>query len=223
MGQVIAELLPLTLGVAISPIPIIAAILMLLTPRPREAALGFLAGWLLGIVGLTVLMLVIANVIGMTSVTGEPKTPVSWIILLLGVLVVVMAVRHWMERPEPGTVPPWMRAVDGVTPARSVIWGLLLAVVNPTNVMMFVPAGIAISQGELGIGGQVVAVAVFSLVAACGVAVPVLGYLADPGRMRGPLDELRGWLRDDNATIMFVLLLVIGFVLLGRGIGGLVD
>lgn len=35
------------------------------------------------------------------------------------------------------------------------------------------------------------------------------------------LDSLRGWLTQNNATVMAVLLLVIGVVLLGKGIGGL--
>ena len=39
--------------------------------------------------------------------------------------------------------------------------------------------------------------------------------------MAGPLESLLGWLEQNNATVMAVLLLVIGVVLLGEGIGGL--
>ena len=46
MGTVIGDLLPLALGVAISPVPIIAVILMLLSPRAGAASLGFAVGWL---------------------------------------------------------------------------------------------------------------------------------------------------------------------------------
>ena len=42
--------MPLALGVAISPIPIIATILMLLAPQARGTSVGFLLGWVLGIV-----------------------------------------------------------------------------------------------------------------------------------------------------------------------------
>ena len=37
-------------------------------------------------------------------------------------------------------------------------------------------------------------------------------------RMRGRLDSLRGWLVAHNAAVMSVLLLVIGVVLIGKGI-----
>jgi hypothetical protein len=38
MGQAIGEILPLAVGVALSPVPIIAIILMLGTPRARSNA-----------------------------------------------------------------------------------------------------------------------------------------------------------------------------------------
>ncbi|TDD39737.1 GAP family protein [Actinomadura sp. KC06] len=226
MGEVIGDLLPLAVGVAISPIPIIAMILMLLSPRARTTGPGFLAGWAGGIVIATTVLVVIANAIGMNSASGEPKTPVSWIELLLGVLVLTLAVRQWTSRPGAGTraeTPSWMRAIDEVTPARAATLGLLLSAVNPKNLIMCVAAGIAIAQGELGVGSEVVAVAVFNVIAACSVAVPVLVYVFDAERMRAPLDDLKAWLERNSTTVMFVLLLVIGFVLLGKGIGGLID
>ncbi|TDB87071.1 GAP family protein [Actinomadura sp. KC216] len=226
MGEVIGNLLPLAVAVAVSPIPIIAVILMLLSRQARTTGRGFLAGWAAGIVVATTILVVIANAIGMNGPAGEPKTPVSWIEMLLGVLVLTLAARQWTSRPGEGTqaeVPSWMRAIDEVTPARAATLGLMLSAVNPKNLMMCVAAGIAIAQGELGIGEEVGAVAVFSVIAVCSVAIPVLLYVTDAERMRGPLDDLKAWLERNNATVMFVLLLVIGVVLLGRGIGGLID
>ena len=44
MGSVIGEILPLAVGIAISPIPIIAVILMLLSPHAKGASVGFMIG-----------------------------------------------------------------------------------------------------------------------------------------------------------------------------------
>jgi hypothetical protein len=55
------ELLPLALGIAISPIPIIAIILMLITPKARSNGLAFLGGWMVGILAVGGLALVVAN------------------------------------------------------------------------------------------------------------------------------------------------------------------
>ena len=62
MGSVIGDILPLALGIAISPIPIIAAILMLLSPKARGTSVGFLLGWVLGIVVAVVVFTLLASV-----------------------------------------------------------------------------------------------------------------------------------------------------------------
>lgn len=64
-------------------------------------------------------------------------------------------------------------------------------------------------------------VAVFTLIAASMVAVPVVAFLIAGRRMEPSLNSLHAWLTQNNATVMAVLLLVIGVVLLGKGIGAL--
>lgn len=59
MGTVLGELLPLAVGVAVSPVPIIAVILMLLAPRAGGTGQGFLLGWVAGIVAAVVVFLLI--------------------------------------------------------------------------------------------------------------------------------------------------------------------
>lgn len=226
MGDVIGQLLPLAAGVAISPVPITVVILLLLAPHARVTGPVFLAGWVAGVLIATTVLVLIAAGVGMNAAPGEPKTAVSWFKLLLGVLMLTLAVRQITARPGPddeAELPRWMTAVHGFTPAKAASFGLLLSAVYPKNLMMCAAAGIAIGEGEFGAGGKVVAVAVFTVIAACSVAVPVIAYCAAADRMRAPLDALKIWLERNNTTVMFVLLLVIGVVLIGRGLGGLID
>jgi hypothetical protein len=65
----------------------------------------------------------------------------------------------------------------------------------------------------------VAVIAIFTLVAASTVLVPVVGYLVAAHALRDPLDGLREWLQQENAVIMTVLLLVIGVSMIGKGIG----
>ena len=51
MGEAIGQSLPLAIGVALSPIPIIAVVLMLTTPRARANGPAFVLGWLVGLGG----------------------------------------------------------------------------------------------------------------------------------------------------------------------------
>jgi threonine/homoserine/homoserine lactone efflux protein len=144
--------------------------------------------------------------------------------LVFGVLLLVMAVRRWRERPKPGEaadMPKWMGTIDSFTLPKALGLGFLLSAVNPKNLLLCLAAGTTIGAAHLSGGGDVVAVVVFTLIAASTVAVPVIGYLTARNMMTGPLDSLRDWLTQNNATVMAVLLLVIGVVLLGKGISGL--
>ncbi len=73
MGPVLGELLPLAVGVAVSPIPIIAAILMLLGRHARTTSIGFAIGWLVGIVVAVAVFVALGSAVdldGSSSSTG---------------------------------------------------------------------------------------------------------------------------------------------------------
>lgn len=223
MGEVIGDLLPLAVGVAISPIPIIAAILMLLSKRAAQTSTGFLLGWLVGIVAVTVIVLVLVGQAGDTS-GGKPSTLSSIIKIALGALLVLMAGKQWHGRPkegETGTMPKWMSAIDSFTFVKAAGLGVVLSAVNPKNLIMCVGAGTTIGAAHLPVGQVAVAVVVFTVIAASTVAIPVIGYLAARQKMAGPLNTMRGWLTQNNATVMAVLLLVIGVAMIGKGIAAI--
>jgi threonine/homoserine/homoserine lactone efflux protein len=224
MGSVIGDLLPLAVGVAVSPVPIMAVILMLLAPRAVGASLGFAGGWVLGIVAATVITLLVASSADIGSDDNGPSTGASWVQLLLGLALLALGVRQWRGRPRAGEdapLPKWMAAIERITPVKALALGALLAAVNPKNLVMCVSAGVTVADGALSTGEQVVAIAVFTALAACTVVLPVLAYLVAKARMRGPLDELRLWLQANNAAVMSVLFLFIGVTLVGKGLGGL--
>jgi len=223
MGQVIGDLLPLGVGVAISPIPIIAVILMLLAPRAGGTSTGFLVGWVVGIVAATTVFVLLAGVLDLAS-GDEPSAAASWIKAVLGALLLLLAGRQWRSRPKDGeqpAMPKWMAAIDRFTPGKAAGLGVLLSAVNPKNLLMCVAAGTAVAGGGLSVAQDVAAVAVFTVIAASTVAVPVIGYAVGRKQMAGPLESLRGWLTAHNQAVMATLLLVIGVVLIGKALGGL--
>jgi threonine/homoserine/homoserine lactone efflux protein len=221
MGEVIGGILPLALGIAISPIPIIAAILMLLSPKAKGTSVGFLIGWVLGIVVAVVAFTLLASIIPeQDSDTSKPIA--GWLKIILGAGLLFLAARQWRGRPKPGetaALPKWMSAIDSMTTVRGTVLGFLLSAVNPKNLLMAAGAGVIIGTGGLGGGEITLSIVIFTVIAACSVAVPVIAYLIASEKMAGPLESLRGWLVQNNATVMAVLLLVIGVVMIGKGIG----
>jgi threonine/homoserine/homoserine lactone efflux protein len=221
MGPVIGEILPLAVGVAISPVPIIAAILMLLSPKAKGASVGFLLGWITGIVVAIVVFTLLSSVLPAQDESGS--SPVRGVIkIILGALLLFLALRQWRGRPAEGeqaTMPKWMSAIDSMTAGKALGLGFLLSAVNPKNLLMAISAGLIIGGAGLAVGQTVVVIVIFVLLAASTVLIPVVAYLIASERLAGPLDSLRAWLVNNNATIMAVLLLVIGVAVIGKGIG----
>jgi len=221
MAAVIGEILPLALGIAISPIPIIAAILMLLSPKARVTSVGFLLGWVIGIVVATTVFTLLASSIPADD--PDASKPIQGVIqLVLGLLLLLLAIRNWRSRPKPGqeiALPKWMQAIDRITFPVAFGLGFLLSALNPKNLLMAAGAGTDIGAAPLPTGDVVLVIAIFTVLAASTVLVPVVGFLFAADRLRGALDALRGWLQKENAVIMAVLLLVIGVNLVGKGIG----
>ncbi len=223
MIQAIGDILPLAIGIAISPVPIIAIILMLITPKARSNGLAFLGGWVLGLAIIGTIVLVVANTAGVATSSGPSKT-VSAIKLVLGLLLLFAAWRQFRKRPahgEEAPMPKWMKSLDGFTPARSLAIGALLSGVNPKNLALNATAAAGIAATGLPGVQQAVVLLVLIVVASIGVAAPVGVYFLMGDRAASILDSWKAWLAANNATVMTVLLLVFGVVLIGKGIGGL--
>ncbi|MFD3706608.1 GAP family protein [Nocardia sp. NPDC058658] len=218
MGSVLGGLLPLAVGVALSPIPIIAAILMIMAKNARGAAVGFAAGWVAGILVVTGVLTMLAGTLGGTDTA--PSKGASVVKIVLGAALVVLAVIQWQERSDT-SVPGWMQAIDTLTPLKATGLGVVLSAVNPKNLLLCVSAGVAIGSGGLSAGSEVVAIVVFTLLASSTVLAVVLGYLLAADRLRPPLDSLRQWLQNNNHEVMAIVLLIMGTVVVGKGIGGL--
>jgi Sap, sulfolipid-1-addressing protein len=223
MSGVVGDILPLALGVAISPVPIIAVILMLFSARARSNGPAFLAGWVLGLALVGIVVLALAGPAGAED-DAEPSTVASAVKLLLGLLLLLLAVRQWRGRPEPGKeaeLPGWMRAIDSFTAGRALGLGGLLSAVNPKNLALTIAAAATIAQAGLSGGGSATALAAFVVLGSASIAVPVVFYLLGGSGAKATLDGWKAWLGANNAAVMTVLLVVLGTVLLGRGIAGL--
>ena len=223
MGNVLAEILPLAIGVALSPLPIVAVILMLFSKNPRGTSLGFLAGWIVGVVVVATVVVFVAN--PAQQATGGESSPLAAVFrVLLGVVLLVLAYRDWKKRPQPGeevAMPKWMQGIDSVTPGKAVGLGVLLAGVNPKNLTLTVAAGVAIAAAGLSTPQTVVALLVYIVVACVTVAAPVILALALGEKATPTLNNWKAWLTHNNATVMMVLCLIFGIVLLSKGLGAL--
>jgi len=220
MGQGISEILTFAVGVAISPVPIIAVTLMLFSQRARVNGLSFLLGW---VVALTVVSGVAYSLADQANAATDSTTndSIAWGKILFGVLFLLLAARNYRQRPAPGAepeMPKWMVGIDALKPGKALGLGLLLAGVNPKNLMLAAAAGAGLAQLGLSTTYAIVSLIVFVIVASLTIAGPVAYYLLGGETAKARLDEMKDWLALHNNAVMAVLFLVLGAKLIADGL-----
>jgi hypothetical protein len=221
MGQGISEVLPFAIGIAISPIPIIAVILMLFSERAKVNGPAFLFGWVVGtaFAGTVVYCVADAANAGTDSTTSNS---ISWGKILLGVVLLRLAQRNWSKRPADGetaAMPKWLATVETISPVKAIGLAIVLSVVNPKNLVLILGAAAGLGQLDLSTGDAIVALAVFVVVASLSIIFAVLYDLFGGERAQHTLNEMREWLTQHNYAVMATLFLVFGVVLISKGIG----
>jgi Sap, sulfolipid-1-addressing protein len=223
MGKAIGGSLPLAVGIALSPIPIIAVVLMLTSHRAKGNGPAFVAGWLLGLGIVGAIVLSLAGPAG-ASKSGSPAAWVSWIKIVLGVLLLLVAARQFRSRPrgdEQVQMPRWMTTIDKTTPVAAVGLAAVMSGANPKNLLLAVAGAAAIAGTGISGGEQAIAYLIFVLIATLGVGIPVGIYFAMGTRSETLLAGLKDWMSAHNAVIMSVLCLIIAAKLIGDAITGL--
>jgi threonine/homoserine/homoserine lactone efflux protein len=223
MGEAIGDMLPAAVGVAISPIPIIAVVLMLVSTRGRVNGPAYLIGQIIGVAGAGAVVLVLAGSVSETE-DGQPAEWVGWLTLAIGVTLVVLAVKQWRGRPRDGeepVTPKWMGAIDSFTPPKALGAGIVLSALNPKNLILTIAGMAAIVRAGIPGDEEAVALAVFTVVASLGVAIPVVMSFVLGDRSGPLLARVKDWMAQNSAVIMAVILLLIGAKLIGDAISAL--
>lgn len=217
MGSVFGAILGQAVGVAISPVPVIAVILMLFSKAAKLNSLSFLAGWVVGLLAVATVVLVS----GMASSDGAPSMASGWVKVLIGVVFVALGVKQWSSRPGPGdtaSTPAWMAKIDDFTAAKAFGAGVVLSGVNPKNLGLTIAAAATVGGSGLSTSDEYIVMVLYVLVASLTVAAPVVLTLILGSRATHTLTEMKDWLTANNATVMSVLFVVLGANVLGAGI-----
>ena len=217
-GTELAELVPLALVITLSPLSVIPAVLMLHTPRPRPTALMFLLGWVLALFALTAVFIGVSELIGPLD---SPPTWASWLRVVIGAALILFGIVRWLARHRSPHMPGWMRQLTNVTPLTAGGYGAALAVLNPKVLFICAAAGLEIGSEGIGLSAAWLAVTYFVAVAASSVAFPVLAYVMSGGRLDEQLSKLKDWMERHNAALVAAILIVIGLLVLYKGIHAL--
>ena len=217
--QTIGELLPVAAAVALSPIPIIAIVIVLGTDRARSNGPAFVAGWILGLAALTSVVVSFAN-----GVNADGSTAAGVARVAVGLGCFALATKKWRARPRPGEtsdMPGWMATLDKVHPRRAFVLGVALSGANPKNVALTAKAAATITDMDLTPADTRAAVTIFVAMGSITVLGAVIAHAVGGDRSRTALDSVKAFMVANNNVIVMLILVLIGASILGDGIATL--
>lgn len=208
-------------GIAISPFPVIAIILILLSARAKVNAPFFAVGWVVGLIATTSIGYFLISA-GSSSSGSKGPSDLSLILqLVLGVLFAILAIIEFRRRGRPGSPakePKFFTKLDSLNFYLALGLGLALAVVNAKNLPLALVGGAAMA-GAAGSGsGGVAAIVAFSLIASSTLILPTLIVLLLGKRVASQLTDIKDWLLRHNSAIMVTLFALLAAKALSDGL-----
>jgi len=200
-------------AMALSPLAVLASLLLLTTERGTTKAVTYAVGWVVAVGSIGVLTVAAASTVH-ASPGSTTSTVSSWLYVLLGVVLVGWAIRRRVAARDGAPEPTWMGRLDGMSPVVSLGFGLFMP-----PYAIAVAAVNSIVHGNAGgpAADVVVPVVTFTVVASLGVIVPVafalLSSSSDAVIARG-----REWLLARWSTVLFWMLVVVGGYLVAKGV-----
>ncbi len=141
--------------------------------------------------------------------------------IVIGVALILLGAYKWFTRKRAEHTPKWMSSLTTISPVRAAVTAVVLVVINPKVLFICAAAGLAIGSEGLGTTGVWLAELYYVLVAASTAAIPILAYLVAGERLDQPLARLKEWMEANHATLIAAILVVIGLMVLYKGIHAL--
>jgi len=218
MIDALKEALPMAIGLAFSPFPLIAIIILLMTPKAKSNSIWFLLGWMLGIYFIGLLVLLIP---GLGTNQGEPTVLSGSIRIIAGVILLIFAFKSWLKRPKPGdeiVTPKLFLTIDSFDLKKSMMTGFLFSAANVKNMAFSAAGAVRIHQTLSEDGNTFAALAVFALIGSLVLMIPVMIYVIAGARIEPTFLIWKKWLIKNNKILLVIILGFIGLILIKAGL-----
>jgi hypothetical protein len=210
----VSQTLICAVSIAMSPVPIAVMLVLLALGRTASIGVALATGWTAAVGALVVSLVLLVQAVGVTdsSPRGLPVYET-----LLGAVFLVLTAGAWLRRDRRQT-GRLVRAVEGLTTPGSAGLGVVLVVANPKVLVLALGAALALVDTGRGVAWTASSVALFVVISATGMVLPLVSAIAWPKQTAGPLRILHEWLARHETSVVLVVGLVIGTVFLSTGV-----
>jgi hypothetical protein len=210
VNSLLASLLVPALAIAVNPVPIIAAVTLLMTDNGRRNTAAFLSALILVMVadGLVTLYLV-----GQKS-SGTSSAAHAWVQIVFGIVFLALFVLQWRAKPPAdGEEPGWMKMMNKAGFGAAVVLGLAL-----TNYALLSAGVSTIRNSGVSSSQQLAALAFFVVVAVSTVAATLILFIAFPRWAETALVRLKVWLTKHSRVILLAVFGLMGLLFVVEGV-----
>jgi hypothetical protein len=222
MAAVLVQLVPLILGAVLAPLWVIIVLLLLASPRGLQKATAF-------VLGMTLTRLAQGLIFGVVF-TAAPDADdgtspiVSTLLMLVGILLLITAVRKWRKEEDPDDPPPkWMSSIEQTSPLKALGLGALLVAIGPKLWVFTLSVLSIISASDLGLAGGVAVYLVYIVLAQILLFLAILIVVVAPEASTALLQRALGWLKTYNRPISITVALIFGAYFTWNGVMGLLS
>ena len=191
---------------------------MLASDRPSNS-IAWLAGWTLSTFGVGLLVVFVFGGYDFAQ-DSSSSTAACVVQVLLGVVLLLAAMRFWSRRPartgKTPKEPGWMTRIGKMKP----LWAFLIGAFW-INTALVVAAAVDTLRANIPDGQAVAVFALFSLVTASLQAALILYAYIVPKRAAVGLERIREWIARNQEAALALISFALAIWLASKGIRGL--
>lgn len=216
--EAFGDVLPIALGIAASPWPIIALMILLMTPKSLSNSYAFLLGWFIGLIGVGVAVL---HIPGLSDDSGGPSRLMGWIRLSLGAIFLIFSLLllkdkvYNKNRPD---IPKWIEKVDSYGFFQALVIGFILSGLNFKNASMVATGAATIGSSGIAYEKQLIILLLFCLISSLGVLLPHAIFVLFRKNAEVIYGKIKFWLLKNRVLILLLVLVIFGGISLYKGI-----
>lgn len=222
LADAIGKMLPAAMAIALTPIQIVAAVVVLGGRHGRAGGFAFLTGWLVALGALVTVTMLLVEKLGESDRTPTPL--LHWLQLTAGLLLLAMAMRMWRRRPndseEPAT-PKRLASLGEAGPVGAFMAGASTAAANPKIIALVLSSATSFAYLVFS-AWQLAAIAIlFVLLGSAPLISLVVAHATGGPATASRIRDFKGFMLRHNDVILTVVLAMLGVSVLGNGVSGL--